>query len=128
MYLKRCDIVSHNSKSVACVLHYCAFLPMLLSFYRLRLIKYYLTLPYLTKPYMVIYRIICVTSSVSTTPSDVASDRATIVSRDYAQSRQILLNMDTCVIVLPHPLYGTRYQRTFDQLSHLLLVIKNIPF
>ena len=33
-----------------------------------------------------------------TTPSDVASDRETLVSRDYAQSRQILLNMDTCVI------------------------------
>ena len=31
-----------------------------------------------TKPYMVIYRIICVTSSVSTTPSDVASDRETL--------------------------------------------------
>ena len=35
-----------------------------------------------------------------TTPSDVASDRETLVSRDYAQSRQILLNMDICVIDL----------------------------
>ena len=59
--------------------------------------------------------------SLFTTPSDVASDRETLVSRDYAQSRQILLNMDTCVIVLLHPLYGTRYQRTFGQLRHLLL-------
>ena len=51
-----------------------------------------------TKPIMVIYQIIhvWVTSSVFTTPRDVASDRTTLVSRDYAQSRQILLNMDTC--------------------------------
>ena len=38
---------------------------------------------YTYKAIMVIY-IICVTSSVSTTPSDVASDRETLVSRDYA--------------------------------------------
>ena len=41
------------------------------------------------------------------------------------KSRQILLNMDTCVIVLPHPLYATCYQRTFDQLRHLLLLKSN---
>ena len=44
------------------------------------------------------------------------------IKRLYAQSRQILLNMDTCVIVWLHPLYGTRYQRTFGQLRHLLLL------
>ena len=68
--------------------------------------------------YMVIYQIICVTSSVFTTPSDVASDQETLVSRDYnVQSRQILLNMN-----LSHLLYGTRYPRTFGQLRHLLLL------
>ena len=39
---------------------------------------------------MEIYRIICVTSSVFTTPSELAPDRKTLSSRDYAQSRQIL--------------------------------------
>ena len=52
----------------------------------------------------------------------VASDRATLVSRDYAQSMQVLLNMDICVKVLSDLLYGTGYQRTFGQLRHLLLL------
>ena len=75
-----------------------------------------------TKPYRAIYRSICVTWSVFTTPSDVASDRATLVSRDYVLLKQILLNMDICVIVLLHLLYGTSYQKTFGQLRHLLLL------
>ena len=39
---------------------------------------------------------------------DVASDQATSVSRDYVLLKQILLNMDICVIVLPHLLYGNK--------------------
>ena len=84
----------------------------------------YLTANKLYDPLQSAYRKQCSTETalvkVSITPSDVASDRETLVSIDYAQSSQILLNMDTCVIVLPHPLYGTRYQRTFGQLRHLL--------
>ena len=53
---------------------------------------------------MVIYRIVCVTSSVFTTPSD---DRATLVSRDYVQSWQILLNMDnTCYSLVAPSLWN----------------------
>ena len=59
-----------------------------------------------------------------TTPSHVASDRATLVSTDYVQSRQSMLNMDICICarVLPHLLHGTLHQRAFSQLRHLLLL------
>ena len=69
--------------------------------------------------YMVIYRII--RFSVYNHKRCAHGLRSgTLVSRDYAQLRQILPNMDICFIVLSYLFYGTRYQRASGQLSHLM--------
>ena len=46
------------------------------------------------------------TWSVFTTPSDVASNRATRVSRDYVLLKQILLNMVICVSIAAPSLWN----------------------